>query len=180
MARRRGANQRWWWCSESKVDPTEMGMGLVLMTRKRRGRGGGSGGQPVVPFWEQGRVSSDGLMGVSDQLWSTWTWRRSHGCDSLWWRWQTHISGMRWCWVSLFIYLFLVSEIRSLNLGISEYVAHFNSWSIEWYREFETEDFDSVLRRLLEGNYAGKDKTAGCVFHQVAVKYSSISLTTRY
>ena len=37
-----------------------------------------------------------------------------------------------------------------------------------------------VLRRLLEGNYAGKDKTAGCVFHQVAVKYSSISLTTRY
>lgn len=37
----------------------------------------------------------------------------------------------------------------------------------------------TVLRRLLEGNYAGKDKTAGCVFHQVAVKYSSISLTTR-
>jgi len=36
-----------------------------------------------------------------------------------------------------------------MNLGISRHVAHFNLWSIEWYREFETEDFDSKITYLI-------------------------------
>ena len=36
-----------------------------------------------------------------------------------------------------------------MNLCINGHVAHFNSWSIEWYREFETKDFDYFLYTIV-------------------------------
>ena len=43
-------------------------------------------------------------------------------------------------------FFFLESKIRSMNLGINGHVAHFNSWSIESYKEFEKEGFDSIKK----------------------------------
>jgi len=40
-----------------------------------------------------------------------------------------------------------------MNLGISGHVAHFNSWSIEWYNEFEIEDFDSLRGHIFSNLY---------------------------